>query len=69
MTMVGSLIIIERNVENGATTARISSGSDYAYSIIRYEGAFYNGIQQKRGNIISQKNIKIIKSFLNKNIS
>ena len=58
MTMVGSLIILERNVEKGATTARISSGSDYAYSIIWYkQRLFYNGIQQKRGNIISRKNI------------
>jgi hypothetical protein len=41
-----------------ATTARISSGSDYAYSIIRYkQRLFYNGIQQKRGNTISWKNI------------
>jgi predicted Zn-ribbon and HTH transcriptional regulator len=77
MTMVGSIIILERNVENGATTARISSRSDYAYSIIRYklrlftmaynkkEGILFHGkIFEDNKKILKQKYFLICKSCL-----
>jgi hypothetical protein len=58
MTMVGSIIIIKRNVENGATTARISSRSHYAYSIIQYKRRLFTmAYNKKEGILFHGKNI------------
>jgi hypothetical protein len=58
MTMVGSIIIIKRNVENGATTAGISSRSEYAYSINVYKRRlFTKAYNKKEGILFHGKNI------------
>lgn len=57
MTMVGSIIIKERNTENGATTPSISPRSDYAYSIMRQykRRLFTMAYNKKEGMLFHEK--------------